>query len=325
MRILLIGGAGYVGSMLAKELINNGYHISIYDLMIYGDLSLNHKNLNLIKGDIRDLEKLYKVVKEHDCIVHLACISNDPSFELNPDLGKSINFDCFEPLVKFCKNHSDVKKFIFASSSSVYGIKEEENVTENLPLEPLTDYSKYKAMCEDILNKYSSSDFVTTILRPATVCGFSIRQRLDVIVNILTNHAYHNKTMTINGGKQKRPNINIKDMVSSYLRVIESKDNLINGEVFNVGFENHSLDSISTIITEVLGNDISINHQATNDNRSYHISSHKIKSILGFEPSYDIKDSVISLVTKFKDKTLVNTFENPNFFNIKKMMQIKLK
>ena len=325
MKILLIGGAGYVGSMLARKLLENEHDVSIYDLMIYGKPNLNHDNLDFIQGDIRDFEKLFKTVMGHDCIIHLACISNDPSFELNPDLGKSINYDCLEPLIKFCKNDAGIKKFIFASSSSVYGIKKEENVTENLNLEPLTDYSKYKAMCEDVLLKYTSNDFITTILRPATVCGYSIRQRLDVIVNILSNHAFHNKKMIINGGSQKRPNINIKDMVLAYTQILNSSHELINGEIFNVGFENHTLDQLAQIVNEVMGGNIKIEHKDTDDNRSYHISSNKISKVLNFYPSYNIKESVMSLIEKFNDKTLFNTFDNNNYFNIKKMMEINLK
>ena len=166
---------------------------------------------------------------------------------------------------------------------------------------------------------------LSTILRPATVCGYSIRQRLDVIVNILSNHAFHNKKMIINGGSQKRPNINIKDMVLAYTQILNSSHELINGEIFNVGFENHTLDQLAQIVNEVMGGNIKIEHKDTDDNRSYHISSNKISKVLNFYPSYDIKESVISLIEKFNDKTLFNTFDNNNYFNIKKMMEINLK
>ena len=159
--------------------------------MIYGNHIDDHKNLKVIKGDLRDYEKLESSLKGHDCVIHLACISNDPSFELNPKLGKEINFETFEPLVLFSKN--GIKKFIYASSSSVYGIKSEKNVHEEMSLEPLTDYSKFKAQCEKILLDQTTNDFVTTVIRPATVCGYSPRQRLDLVVNILTNLAYHKR------------------------------------------------------------------------------------------------------------------------------------
>ena len=152
-KIFITGGAGYVGSDLVPTLLKNDYHVTVYDLMIYGEKVLvPHKNLKIIKGDIRNINLLKKSLPGHDVLIHLACISNDPSFELNPSLGKSINLDCFEPLVKLCKQNK-IRRFIYASSSSVYGIKKEKNVHEEMNLEPLTDYSKFKAECEKILNK----------------------------------------------------------------------------------------------------------------------------------------------------------------------------
>ena len=183
-KIFITGGAGYVGSKLVPELLKLEYEITVFDLMIYGeDVLVDHKNLTKIKGDIRNQELLKKFIPNHDVVIHLACISNDPSFELNPKLGKSINLDAFEPLVKISLK-SGVKKFLYASSSSVYGIKTEKNVTEDMTLEPLTDYSKFKGECEKILNKYKSDNFITTTIRPSTVCGYAKRQRLDLVVNI---------------------------------------------------------------------------------------------------------------------------------------------
>ena len=177
--------------------------------------------MKVIKGDIRNIEKLNDVIKEHNIVIHLACISNDPSFDLNPKLGKSINFDSFEPLVLSAKR-SGVRKFIFASSSSVYGVKDTKDVTEEASLDPLTDYSKFKMNCEDILLSKTDNNFLGCVIRPATVCGYSPRQRLDLVVNILTNFAFHKK-IKIFGGKQLRPNIHISDMVDSYLLLIQSE------------------------------------------------------------------------------------------------------
>ena len=189
MKVLITGGAGYVGSLLTPRLLEKNFKVTVLDLMIYGDDVLGeHKNLKKVKGDIRNINLLKKIIPGHDAILHLACISNDPSFELNPSLGRSINFDAFEPLVKISRD-KEIKRFIFASSSSVYGIKKEKNVTEEMSLEPLTDYSKFKGECEKVLKKYKSKEFITTTLRPSTVCGYAKRQRLDLVVNILANHA----------------------------------------------------------------------------------------------------------------------------------------
>ncbi len=204
-KIFITGGAGYVGSKLVPKMLDLGYEITVLDLMIYGEEVLpNHNNLKKIKGDIRDKSLLENIIPGHDAFIHLACISNDPSFELNPSLGKSINLDAFEPMVKISMKNK-VSRFIYASSSSVYGIKKEKNVTEDMVLEPLTDYSKFKGDCEKILNSYKSEDFITTTIRPSTVCGYAKRQRLDLVVNILTNHAFHKREITVFGGDQLRP------------------------------------------------------------------------------------------------------------------------
>lgn len=324
-KIFITGGAGYVGSRLVPKLLSLGHKVTVYDLMLYGEEVLDdNQNLFKIKGDIRDTEKLKKVLPGHDTLIHLACISNDPSFELNPILGKSINLLAFEPLVEISIK-SKVSHFIYASSSSVYGIKEEKNVTEDMSLEPLTDYSKFKAECEKILNKYSSQNFITTTIRPSTVCGYARRQRLDLVVNILTNHAFHNRVIKVFGGDQLRPNVHIEDMVDSYLSVLNADTKKVNGEIFNVGFKNQTVNELASDVTEIVGDDVKIIKTKSDDNRSYHVSSEKIREILGFQTNYTVKDSVSDLKSAFENKLLINTFENEFFFNIKRMNSIKLK
>jgi len=323
-KIFITGGGGYIGSALTDYLIDKGYFVSVFDLFIYGkNVFTNKKNLNIIQGDIRDVDLLKKSIKNHDIVIHLACISNDPSFELNPDLGKSINFDAFEPLVKISKE-LDVKRFIYASSSSVYGIKEEKNVHEDMKLEPITDYSKFKMDCEKILNNYKSEKFITTTIRPATVCGYSKRQRLDVIVNILSNIGFHKREVTIFGGDQLRPNIHIKDMIRAYEAIIEADPIIINGEIFNAGWENKSVKNIAQSVKNILGEDIKLIVTPTNDNRSYHISSEKIKKKLNFTTKFTIDDAVNDMKKAFLEKKLEDPLNNPNYFNIKKMQLIKL-
>ena len=323
-KIFITGGAGYVGSKLVPKLLSLGHHVTVLDLMIYGENVLDdHQNLTKIKGDIRDIAMLEKVLPGHNSLIHLACISNDPSFELNPTLGKSINLDAFEPLVKKsiqCK----VNQFIYASSSSVYGIKKEKNVTEDMSLEPLTDYSKFKGDCEKILNKYKSENFITTTIRPSTVCGYASRQRLDLVVNILTNHAYYNREIKVFGGDQLRPNVHIEDMANSYIAVLNADIQKINGQIFNVGFKNQSVNELADDVKNVIGDDIKIVNTKSDDNRSYHVSSEKIRDILGFETKYTVKDAVSDLKVAFEKKILVNTFDDEFFFNIKRMNNINL-
>jgi nucleoside-diphosphate-sugar epimerase len=326
--VLVTGGAGYVGSALIPELIKEGYHVKVLDLYMYGHDVLNsvqgHPNLEQIKGDIRDKLLLEKIIPGCDAVIHLACISNDPSFELDPVLGKSINYDAFLPLVDISRN-SGVKRFIYASSSSVYGIKEEENVTEDLPLLPLTDYSKYKAMCEDVLMGKKEQGFVTLILRPSTVCGFSPRLRLDLTVNILTNLAVNKRKITVFGGQQMRPNIHIKDMVKTYLKSLEWPDEAIDGKIYNVGYENFTVAEIADKVRSVVGPDIDIVTTPSDDNRSYHVSSEKIKRELGFAAAHSIEEAVQDLVAAFQAGKIPNSMTDIRYYNIKTMQELHFK
>jgi len=323
-KIFITGGAGYVGSVLTPYLLNKGYEVTVLDLMLYGDTLNKNKNLNIIKGDIRNIKLLNKTIKSHDVVLHLACISNDPSFELNPALGKEINLDAFEPLVEISKSLG-VKRFVYASSSSVYGVKKEKNVDEDMSLEPLTDYSKFKADCEKILLKYNSPNFTTVVLRPATVCGYSPRQRLDLVVNILTNLAYHKREITIFGGEQLRPNIHIKDMVRAYELFLNVDSKKISGKIFNIGFENLTVNQLANEVQKVIGLDVKVKKLPTNDNRSYHISSKKIHNELGFVTNFNILNAIEDLKEAFEEKLLSNCLINENYFNIKKMQSINLK
>ncbi|MCH1913355.1 SDR family oxidoreductase [Leptospira noguchii] len=323
--IYITGGAGYVGAMLVPRLLSEGYKVTVLDLMIYGeDVLKKHPNLTKIQGDIRDQDVLNQTIPGHDSVIHLACISNDPSFELNPNLGKSINLDAFRPLVEISKKHA-VKRFIYASSSSVYGIKDEPNVTEDFSLEPLTDYSKFKADCEKILSEYQSSDFTTVTIRPATVCGYSPRQRLDVVVNILTNLAYHKREISVFGGAQLRPNIHIDDMVDAYLVLLRAPKEKVAGEIYNAGYLNFTVSEIANMVKEVVGEDVKLVTTPTNDNRSYHISSDKIYNQLGFRANRSIKLAAEDLKKAFDSGLLPNSLTDEKYFNIKRMQSVSLK
>lgn len=322
--IFVTGGAGYVGSNLVPKLLSAGYRVTVFDLFIYGvDVLEKHSNLRLIEGDIRNTELLKSVLIGHDCLIHLACISNDPSFELNPKLGKSINLDAFQPLVEISRL-SMIKRFIYASSSSVYGIKQEKNVHEDVSLEPITDYSKYKADCEKILNAYACEDFVVTSIRPATVCGYSPRQRLDVVVNILTNLAYHRRCVTVFGGEQLRPNVHIDDMSDAYLKFLIAPSTHINGEAFNVGFENVSVTNLAKLVQLEIGQEVELKFVETDDNRSYHVSSKKIFDRLNFVPNKTILDAIKDLKKAFVSELLTDPMENEFYYNIKRMQSLQL-
>lgn len=327
--VLVTGGAGYVGSILVPKLLDKGYKVTVLDLYLFGedvfDGVKGNSNLIQIKGDIRDNTLLEKIMPGVDAVIHLACISNDPSFELDPELGKSINYNAFLHLVSIAKKNG-VKRFIYASTSSVYGIKEEEDVTESLTLEPLTDYSKFKALCEPILLKEKSPSFTPVVIRSATVCGYSPRQRLDLTVNILTNHAVNVGIIKIFGGEQKRPNIHIQDITDLYVKLLEYQDHLISGKIFNVGFENYKIKEIAQMVKRVVGReDLKIETVPTDDNRSYHISSEKIKRELGFEPKNTIEDAINDLCTAFKEGKIPDPINNIRWYNIKTMLAKKLK
>jgi len=323
-KIFITGGAGYVGAVLVPRLLNEGYEVTVFDLMIYGEQVLpKNSRLTTIKGDIRDTDLLRMSIPGHDVVIHLACISNDPSFELNPTLGRSINLDAFRPLVEISRN-AGIKKFVYASSSSVYGVKQEQNVDESMTLEPLTDYSRFKADCEQILLEYQSPDFTTVTIRPATVCGYSPRQRLDVVVNILTNLAYHKREITVFGGKQLRPNIHIEDMVETYIAVLRAPIDVIAGQIYNAGYENQPVSELAEIVRQEVGTDVKLTMTSTDDNRSYHISSQKIKDQLGFRATFNINKAVKDLLDAFEKGWLPNSLEDEIYFNIRRMQSLNL-
>lgn len=322
--ILVTGGAGYVGSMLVPALLADKYKVTVIDLFLFGDHLPNHDHLEKVKGDIRDVELVRSLMNGIDAVIHLACISNDPSYELNPALGKSINYDAFLPMVLAAKE-SGVSRFIYASSSSVYGVKDVENVSEDLALEPLTDYSKYKALCEDVLLKHASKYFTALILRPATVCGYSPRLRLDLTVNILTHHAWEHKRIRVFGGGQKRPNIHIGDMVDLYLKSLQFAPELIAGKIFNAGYENHTVREIADIVKKHVGDPtVEIVCEPTQDHRSYHISSAKIEKELGFKPVRSIGQAVDDLCLAFRQGRIPNASQNKMYYNIKTMQEVQL-
>lgn len=328
--VLVTGGAGYVGHVLTPRLLSRGYKVTVYDTLFFGSRLPNDPNLKVIKGDIRDTKMLAEALKGQDAVLHLACISNDASFELDENLSKTINYDCFEPMVHAAKN-AGVKRFVYCSSSSVYGVSDFPNVTEEHPLVPLTLYNKYKGLCEPILWKYNSDDFTTTVIRPATVCGYSPRTRLDLSVNILTNHAVNNGKITVFGGAQMRPNLHVEDMVDAYELMLNAPHEKIHREVFNIGFQNHSIANIATIVKKIVEEElpgrppIEIVTTPSDDNRSYHVNSDKVSRVLGFKPKRTIEDAVSDLARAFRNYLLPNSFDDDWYYNVRTMKKIGAK
>ena len=329
--IVVLGGAGYCGSRLVPQLLDLGYAVTVFDTFWFGQdfLPINNPNLNLVEGDIRDSQKLSNVFKDQLTVVNLACVSNDASFELDEKLSTSVNLDAFEPMVIAAKQ-SGVRRFIYASSSSVYGISEAKNVTEDHPLVPLTLYNKYKGMCEPLLKKHLDKNFTGVIFRPATVCGFAPRQRLDLSVNILTNLAINNRKITVFGGAQMRPNLHIQDYCDVVKEFLNADERKIQGETFNVGFQNSTIMEIALVVKKVVerefpGTDIQIEVTQSNDNRSYHINSDKIREVLGFVPKYTIEDAVKELCHAFKENLLPDSLNDDKYFNVKRLKSISVK
>lgn len=321
MTVLITGGAGYVGTVLTPQLLAAGTGVTVYDTMYYGCELQPHPRLKTIEADIRNTKTFKQSCAGADAIIHLACISNDPSFELDEALSKTINYDCFEPLVAAAKEQG-VRRFIYASTSSVYGVSDAPEVKEDHPLVPLTLYNKYKGMCEPLLFKHQSEDFVCVAIRPATVCGYSPRMRLDLTVNILTNHAINRGKITVFGGEQLRPNIHIQDLCELYTLLLELPDEKIAGETYNAGYQNHSIMEIARIVRGVVQQEfpergeIELVTTPTNDIRSYHINSDKIAARLGFRPKRGIQDAVRDLCRAFKAGKLPNSMTDERYYNV---------
>ena len=328
--VLVTGGAGYCGSLLVPQLLAEGYNVTVYDLLYFGDSFLPKDNprLKVVPGDIRDVAKLTSVLQNQDVVLSLACISNDASFELDESLSTTINLDAFEPMVVAAKK-AGVKRFVYASSSSVYGVSDKPNVTEDHPLVPLTLYNKYKGLCEPLLLKHTDDRFVGVIFRPATVCGYAPRLRLDLSVNILANHAVTNNKITVFGGSQLRPNLHVQDYADLCKLLLVAPTEKIANQIFNCGYQNMSIMEIAHMVKKVVEQEfpqkapIDIVTTPTDDNRSYHINSDKIKKTLGFAPKHTIEEAVRDLCRAFRDGKIPNSFSDDRFYNVRTLKKLK--
>ncbi len=322
--VLVTGGAGYIGSKMCPDLLSDGYKVTAFDTCYFGSDFLPHDNpdFRLIEGDIRDQDAVRAACEGVDMVVNLACISNDASFELDENLSTSINMDAFEPMVVAAKE-AGAKRFIYASSSSVYGVSDAPDVTEDHPLVPLTLYNKYKGMCEPLLKKHTDENFTGIIFRPATVCGYAPRLRLDLSVNILTNHAVTNNKITVFGGTQLRPNLHIDDYIDAVRMFLTAPAEKVANETFNIGFENHSIADIALMAKKVVEEEfpekapIEIVTTPSDDLRSYHINSDKVTNMLGFKPKRTIGDAMRDLCTQFKAGNIPNSMDDDTYYNVR--------
>lgn len=312
MRILITGGCGYVGTILTEKLLQEDLNVTVVDTQWFGNYLIKHKNLLNIKDDIRNIE--INFLKNFDVVIHLANIANDPSVDLNPTLSWEVNVLAMHQLADYSVR-AGVKQFIYASSGSVYGIKEEPNVTEDLILVPISVYNKTKMVAERVLLSYKDEMSVHCI-RPATVCGWSPRMRLDVSVNMLTMQALKNKKITVFGGDQTRPNIHIKDLVSVYVHFLENPK--IESGCYNAGFENISILDIANTINSIIPSEIIISE--SNDPRSYRQDSSKLLKT-GYQQKFYVKDAISEIIEKY-DQGLLE--DKPNFYTVNWMKKLNL-
>ena len=323
-RVLVTGGAGYVGAVLVPKLLAAGHEVVVLDTYWYGRDVLaavaEHPALTEIAGDLRDRATTEQALAGCDSVIHLACISNDPSADLDEAFTLAINRDASAQLIDLAVDEG-VSRFIHVSSSSVYGIKETPDVDETLPLEPLTVYSRCKVDVEQMVLDANARapTFCGVNLRPATVCGMSPRLRLDLTVNILTMHAWRKGLITVFGGSQLRPNIHIEDVTDAYVESLEWPAGLIRGEAFNIGYENHSVWEIAELVqTTFPQGAVEITRTGSSDNRSYHISSAKIECVLGFTPKRTLRDAMADLKSAF-DAGAVADFDDDVYVNMRRM------
>ncbi|MBI4676452.1 MAG: SDR family oxidoreductase [Elusimicrobia bacterium] len=327
--VLITGGFGYVGSRLTPHLLEQGHRVRVIDLFLYGDAGLKalqampgsadrRSRLETIRADIRDPRAVEGAVQGADTVIHLAAISNDPTGQVDETLTKQVNFDAVGLLLSLARARG-VRRFINASSSSVFGIKKEADVTEDLEPEPLTFYSKYKMLAEWLVVAAHAPDFTTVNVRPATICGYSPRQRFDLTVNKLTADAVRKRVITVYGGQQRRPNVGMTDMINLYGGLLDAPAESINGRTFNFGFENLKVIEIAQAVQNELADlKPAIQTSAGTDQRDYHISSAKISRTLGYRPVSSIRREVRELRARLETAEFAD-IDADRYYNMKTM------
>jgi nucleoside-diphosphate-sugar epimerase len=319
-KILVNGGGGYLGSVLVPKLLAKGYHVRVLDTFFFGNfLPFDADNLEIIKGDIRNEKTVVKSLKGMDKVIHLACLSNDPSSDIDPELTREINYTANKNVVRLA-HEMGIKRFVYASSSSVYGLKTEDNVTEELPVDPISLYSELKVRMENYLFGFKDNNFTATAVRSATICGYSPRMRLDLLVNILTVSALANGKVFIDGGDQVRANIHISDISNFYMHLIEAEHSLIHNEAFNISDSNSTVIDMANKVQSLIKCKIEFSDKM--DPRSYKLNDDKARRVLNFKNSYSIEKAILDIKKSFYEGRI--RIDDINCYNIKKLLLLSL-
>jgi nucleoside-diphosphate-sugar epimerase len=326
-RILITGGAGYIGSILTSKLLKLGLEVIVLDTFFYTDIGLStlrdHSLLRVVKGDIRDLSALKTSLRGVNCIIHLAALANDPSAELDPKLTRQINLDSYPALLDEAVA-AGVERFINLSSIAVYGINYNDDVTEDDPVNPLTEYARCKALSEAIVKEYNTRKLTTVSLRCGTVCGWSPRMRFDLCTNMLSAYAISNKKLAVWGGDQKRPHIHLADVTDFIIKLVSVSGEKIAGRLFNAAGYNTTVQEIAEIIKDVMNGELELTTApARNDERSYHVNSDRIVDELGFKMTKTIRDAVVEIVSAYENGLWIEPAA-PLYHNVKRMSSMRV-
>jgi nucleoside-diphosphate-sugar epimerase len=311
-RVLISGGGGFVGTVLTQRLLSLGHDVRVLDTFWFGDFIPAHERLTKVRGDMRDGALVDRVLDGIDTVIQLACLSNDPTSDLDAGLTRAINYDACADIVSRAKA-SGVRRFIYASSASVYGVRDEADITEDMRLEPITLYSKYKADIEQVAFDAGSDRFTTVAVRNSTVCGYSPRMRLDLILSIFVMAAMKKGVITIEGGTQLRPLIHMEDLVDLYVRLLDADHAAIHQQAFNISSDNYRVDAVARMVQAKLP--CRLEFASFTDPRSYHVNTDKARRVLGYTTARSI-ESAVDEIKDALDRGLIQETD-PRCYNIR--------
>lgn len=325
MRVLVTGGAGYIGSVLSPLLLKRGHHVRLFDRFFFGDEHVVSwpKQVEVERGDIRTVKAA--ALRDIDVVIHLAALSNDPMANFAPDLNYQINTEATLRLARLAKR-AGVKRFIFASSCSIYhhGALDNHLCMEADPVDPQEYYSRSKYLAELVILPLATDDFVVTILRMGTVGGYSPRLRLDLALNTMVKTGLSLGKLIVNGGKQYRPLVDVRDVAACYLKLVGARATLINRHIFNIAHKNYLILPLAKEVRQVLRRqlkrDFDLEIRNSIRDRTYRVSTRKLARVLKFKPRWSMTQSVLSLLPYVARRGF--DFDNPLYYNIERMKQL---